>query len=318
MKKWIENNYEDFTGDSQLLEKYGTFVTTIVVRHDSLLGNSLKNAHAARSKGVSRRGSSAVFSNPPPAQILPKEAFSLLFIDPLEIARQLTLLDYDLCRQIEPKEFLGMAWTKEDKWERAPNLMKMIQRFNLISKWCAFNLLSETNLKKRSSILSHLLAVLQNLHELNNFNAMFQMLGGLGNSSVHRLTKTFALLKPDKKKILEDMRVLTNSQKSWSNYRHTIHGINPPCIPFFGVYQTDLTFIEEGNPSKFSSGLINYKKCRMISNVIMEIQQYQQKPYNLREASTLQEWLNQRVRAADQLDDKKLYELSLLAEPRAQ
>ena len=40
------------------------------------------------------------------------------------------------------------------------------------------------------------------------------------------------------------MRVLTDPLRSWSNYRKTIHGADPPCVPFIGVYQTDLTFIE--------------------------------------------------------------------------
>lgn len=40
------------------------------------------------------------------------------------------------------------------------------------------------------------------------------------------------------------MKVLTNPLKSWANYRKAIREIDPPCVPFIGVYQTDLTFIE--------------------------------------------------------------------------
>lgn len=115
---------------------------------------------------------------------------------------------------------------------------------------------------------------------------------------------------------MDDLRFLTKPEKSWANYRKTLHGVNPPCIPFIGVYQTDLTFIEDGNPSKFSTGLINFKKCKLIASVISELQQYQQKPYNLNQVSSIYDHILKSQEAASLLDDKKLYELSLLAEPR--
>jgi len=124
------------------------------------------------------------------------------------------------------------------------------------------------------------------------------------------------LIKVEKKKILEEMKNLTNPHKSWVNYRNTIHGINPPCVPFMGVYQTDLTFIEDGNPDKFSNGLINFKKCRLVAGEIEEIQQYQQKPYNLNQVDVIQLFLTKCIEDAQSLDEKQLYDLSLISEPR--
>jgi len=112
------------------------------------------------------------------------------------------------------------------------------------------------------------------------------------------------------------MRVFSNPNKSWANYRKTIHEANPPCVPFVGVYQTDLTFIEDGNPDKFSNGLINFKKCRLTASVIVEIQQYQQKPYNLNAVPVLIDYLTKEQEEAQAFDDKKLYDESLIAEPR--
>ena len=43
---------------------------------------------------------------------------------------------------------------------------------------------------------------------------------------------------------------------------------------FLGVFLTDLTFIEEGNPDKLG-GLINFKKRLYVYNVLNEIQNYQ-------------------------------------------
>lgn len=115
------------------------------------------------------------------------------------------------------------------------------------------------------------------------------------------------------------MRFLTDPIKSWGNYRKKITEVDPPCVPFIGVYQTDLTFIEEGNPDKFAgTDLINFKKCRMIADVIVLIQQYQQKPYNLETAPVIQEFMTEECKKAGEAEEKSLYELSLKAEPRQQ
>lgn len=43
---------------------------------------------------------------------------------------------------------------------------------------------------------------------------------------------------------------IVKSDGSFAAYRTRLHTINPPAIPYVGVYQSDLTFIEEGNPDK--------------------------------------------------------------------
>ena len=105
------------------------------------------------------------------------------------------------------------------------------------------------------------------------------------------------------------------STKNFGKYREKLHEANPPCIPFLGVYLTDLTFIEDGIASIIkSTDLINFTKRTKTAEVIRDIQQYQNVPYTLNPVSDLQEWILDRMRSA--ADVHEMYEQSLKIEPR--
>merc|ERR1711916_273871 len=98
-------------------------------------------------------------------------------------------------------------------------------------------------------------------------------------------------------KMLEQLEVLMNSQKSYKNFRDVLHSVNPPCIPYLGMYLTDLTFIDDGNPdfvqSPTNAKLINFYKRTLVVNVIHEVQQYQQTRYELPNNNELEAFIQE-------------------------
>jgi hypothetical protein len=65
-------------------------------------------------------------------------------------------------------------------------------------------------------------------------------LAALQSSSVYRLKKTFSGVGSKYLKILEELKAITASEMNFKALRAKIHSVEPPLIPFPGVYQGDL------------------------------------------------------------------------------
>jgi hypothetical protein len=107
-----------------------------------------------------------------------------------------------------------------------------------------------------------------------------------------------------------------DSSKNFAEYRELLHSVNPPCVPFLGVYLTDLTFNEDGNPNYMPKlpHLINFGKQAKTAEIIREIQGYQNSHYNLDAVAEVQDYLTDQISKAKNL--AQLYELSLQMEPK--
>lgn len=87
----------------------------------------------------------------------------MLFMDfdPIEIARQLTLIDEVVMKDIRPRECFGelshaypayhpgQAWMKKDSDRNAPNIVKYTMWFNEVNRWVQTEILScQTNTER--------------------------------------------------------------------------------------------------------------------------------------------------------------------------
>jgi len=192
----------------------------------------------------------------------------------------------------------------------------MISRFNSISFWVAKMILTEEKLKQRVKIVIKVIKIAHTLFRLGSFNSLLAVLSGLNHSAVYRLKFTMEEIPSSLGDHVQKCNELFSSDKGYKNYRAHIHKINPPLIPYLGVYLTDLTFMEEGNSDTMGNNLINFKKREMIFSVIMEIQQYQHQAYIFDAQSRLIQYLaDLPVIENTKAIDAELFEMSLLREP---
>eukprot|EP00762_Andalucia_godoyi_P007472 ANDGO_07803.mRNA.1 Ras guanine nucleotide exchange factor J len=312
IKHWIDKYFYDFS--VPLLAILIRFLEEdIGAKYSANTARQLKRALERKLLGFEEE-MSLVFKHSPPKSLIPKvhsPSLSILEWSPMEIARQMTLIESELFRKIEPKECLGNAFGKKNKNELAPNIIASVNHFNRASRLIVQWILNEEDVRKRKDVLKRVIEIADCLRSLNNYNGVNEVVSGLGNAAVHRLKKTWEQLPAASDKTYKELETLV--AHPYARLREALRNSNPPCVPYTGVYLTDLTFIEEGNKDVVTEHeLINFGKRRQVARVIMEMRTYQQTPYHFEEVPFLRDFL----KYAPIQEENELWKVSLVREPR--
>uniref|UniRef100_A0A8C1W7J4 Ras protein-specific guanine nucleotide-releasing factor 2b n=1 Tax=Cyprinus carpio TaxID=7962 RepID=A0A8C1W7J4_CYPCA len=234
----------------------------------------------------------------------------------MELAEQITLLDHIVFRSIPYEEFLGQGWMKTDKTERTPYIMKTSQHFNDMSNLVASQIMSHTDVGSRASSIEKWIAVADICRCLNNYNGVLEITSALNRSAIYRLKKTWAKVCKQTKALMDKLQKTVSSEGRFKNLRETLKNCNPPCVPYLGMYLTDLAFIEEGTPNFTEEGLVNFSKMRMVRHdiksyiIYLGIKRFFN--FNLSVDLVTQYLLDKTLI----MDEDTLYDLSLKIEPR--
>jgi son of sevenless-like protein len=106
-----------------------------------------------------------------PTPILPKNMKRLKFldIDPIEFARQLTIIESKLYGKIKPMECLNKTWQKKlqpGEPDPAANIKQLILHSNQLTNWVAQMILNQTDVRRRVIVIKHFVSVADVSHNL--------------------------------------------------------------------------------------------------------------------------------------------------------
>ncbi|KAI8060586.1 ras guanine nucleotide exchange factor domain-containing protein [Gongronella butleri] len=326
LKNWLEIYYNE--EDHVILDRLMKFTDTVIRSTLSFSTDQLERLIKKRMENADLDvgGLKKLVWTPQaiPQSILPRnpKKFKLLDLDAVELARQLTIMDFKMYSSIRPIECLDKAWSRDnDDTNNTPtavNIRASIEYCNQVTSWVSDAILSQSDIKKRSNLIKFWVQVAERCRELNNFNTCMAILSAFDNSSVGRLKRTWEMVGARTNQTLSHIRKIMGANRNFSEYRQLIHSVNPPCIPFLGIYLQDLTFIEDGNSNTIKTHsnheLINFAKREKTAEVIREIQQYQTLFYKLKVVDEIQEFI--RLNLQSTRDEDQLYKESLRLEPR--
>ncbi|XP_059846889.1 ras-specific guanine nucleotide-releasing factor RalGPS2-like [Hypanus sabinus] len=233
--------------------------------------------------------------------------FNALMVPPEQFASQITLLDATVFRSIQPeaysvslqnsnysrisegstRELSSCAWNKKGKYSLAPNIVASTRRFNQVSFWVVREILTKQILKTRADILSHFI-------------------------------KMAKLLSRKDKATFEKLETLLSKEDNYKELRAYISCLrNKPCIPYLGMYLSDLTYIDAAYPAT-ASILEDEHRSDQINNILRVISDFQQScVYDLPSLPHVQIYLDseQYIEELQSFLEQDNYRLSQLLEP---
>lgn len=184
----------------------------------------------------------------------------------------------------------------------------------MMSSWFARTVLSCTSLPKRVRAIELLIDLAEAFLQLNNFNGLLVVISTLLSSSIFRLKLSWNAISRNHKARMKEYTDLSSNSKNFSDLRNRMKTITGPCVPYIGLFQTDLTFIEEGNPTKVDGNIINWNKCKLQASVIRRINEYRMNAYNFAAIPWMQEYFMS-IEIVE--DEDELWERSTALESRA-
>ncbi|KAJ3046093.1 hypothetical protein HDV00_003843 [Rhizophlyctis rosea] len=330
-RAWLESHWID-EFDDPVLDRIQKFAKDVILISQPALAGRLLEAVNKKVNGVlstptqtSPARKDTHMNYPPPTPVIPKHGFgkrsmdNFLDVDPLEIARQLTIMESRVFLRISPGELVGQEWTKKDS-RISGNVRAMMGLSTRITGWVACMIVSEVDVRRRYNLLKHFIKIGDKLLALHNYNTLMAIMSALNSSTISRLKRTWELISGKQKVLLETLRNATDHSRNYADYRAKLRRVQSPCLPFLGLYLTDLTFTEDGNPPfRNNNRLINFDKYVKICRIIQEVQRFQI-PYNLAEVHDLQDWLSNMIDGGlhgnGPIDAQELYRISLSLEPK--
>lgn len=359
LKQWVENYYCDFEENKELLNSLNEFLDNAyeicgksmkkcveamrkITRHSETdfidyvddsappieakpnnyytINNNYETNEQSKLASSGAKPPNLVLNGlPPPVEWHthrdPKD-FDLMTLHPVEIARQLTLLESDLYRAISALDLIGYAWG-----QKKDSTNGFAVHFDKISYWLARTIVETQNVEERDHVISRVIDICLVMKELHNYTGLFAIsLGALGNAAIVRLSMKRSSSREKKRELAR------LSDNNFTAYKSEFARLPlQPCVPFIGVFLTQLVQIGEGNPDYLDSDktIINLSKRRKTWEIVCEVLRFQNVPYCLVMEGSIRSYLESidpfkgipKNDSVPKIDDY-LFDQSLIIEPR--
>lgn len=319
----IEKYWTDSYFNELVLKRWNAFSLTNLVQaypEGKQLSNNLGKLLNNERVFVEREP--VVVNSRRPAPLLKASTFpkklKLLDIENLELARQLTLREFKLYSQITKHSCIAKVWGKKSGLnENIDSITKFIKASNQLTNFVSYMILRKNESRKRAQLIRYFIQVAEKCRQCNNFSSMTAIISALYSSPIHRLKKTWKYVSSDAQSHLQTMNKLMNSSRNFNEYRDVLKFLgSEPCVPFFGVYLSDLTFVYHGNPDYLMNRtrLINFAKRAKTCEIVSGIDRFKTLAYNFHSVSEIQKFLNTWFEKCPNIAEQ--YQLSLALEPR--
>ncbi|KAJ3442521.1 ankyrin repeat and socs box protein [Anaeramoeba flamelloides] len=240
---------------------------TLEPRPKSLITNSMRKKIAKKKKNVD----------------------FLMEINPLELARQISLIEFKYYSKIGIIEFKN--WTlvsqKKENKKQFPNFYNYDQHSHCFIHWIIYQVVKEKKKSKRIKRLIRLIEIAKHLRELQNFSTLIQILEAFTHTPLARLIDTWNKI-GKYSKTLNDLKKEVVELLLQSQYKAFFLQTPPPCIPHLENFLDDLIDLDLKNKTKIGK-IIHFDNYRRQFELLELVKKFQYTPYNFEPIQEIQD-----------------------------
>jgi son of sevenless-like protein len=207
----------------------------------------------------------------------------LVRMDPGIIAQHLATLEHRLFLKVKAQECLN--WAKVQNGRTVANLQAFTMTHERIANWVKSSVLNENGLGKRADTVDFWIKVAEKCRALNNFASMSAIVAGLASTVIARLHLTWAHV--GRVNHLDTLTKLAEPASNFSTWRTLLASTEGPCIPFIGMYLSDIVHVNDQLPDTIPGpgglAFICFQKRMKWAEAVNSIVRHQGKPYFLAE-----------------------------------
>ncbi|CAD5228819.1 unnamed protein product [Bursaphelenchus okinawaensis] len=242
--------------------------------------------------------------------------FNVKAWDAADVAAQITLKDLEVFKKIEVEELTSFGWNTKRKAEEAPNVNELTRRFNTLSSLTCRTILAGESAEKRVQAISYFIRLAKKLYNLSNYHSSYSVVSAMGMQPIFRLDKSWEKLLKTDRSTLDKLNEFFSAKNNFYNIRKQMEITQNPCVPYIGLYLTDLTFYTD--KLKRITGQDEENVQENINNMLRKLFSFQDSNYDFNLNPQLGLSLNTfytKLSDLNRAEQKDLFDQSVRLEP---
>ena len=163
-----------------------------------------------------------------------------------EIARNLTLISYKLLSNIDINELWNSNFIKEEKYTKAPNVMKVIDRFDKLMLFIIEDICSYETNKARAKLITKWASIAKTCRDLHNYNDLLIINQCFNHNLIKKMVSTWKKIPKNTLELISDLNKFCTNQQCYINIRREIVNCKHIAyIPYLGILLKEIIDLEK-------------------------------------------------------------------------
>ena len=192
-----------------------------------------------------------------------------------EIARNLTLISYKMMSSIDVNELWSCNFSKEDKLTKAPNVMRLIERFDKLMLFIIEDICSYETNKAKAKAITKWANIAKKCKDLHNYNDLLIINECLNHSLLKKSILAWKKLAKNTLMLITELKNFCTNQQCYINIRREMASCKHIAyIPYLGILLKEIVNIEEKYKYLEKCGNINCINCIKLQKIYWEVKKF--------------------------------------------